>query len=299
MQAAIQRVADLRPVFCTSRAQGGMIDRQRLLRETFLARAELYAELGSTNDRAIQAAAEGGPLPLLVLAERQTAGRGRGSNRWWTGSGSLAFSLLLPPWTELLGGSIGAGEPGPRACGTSLPAELPRHVATGLVGLAAGLAVVEAVRDRLPDVELGIHWPNDVFAAGRKLAGILVEVLPGGRVVAGIGLNCNNSAADAPEEIRHLVATLRDLTGREHARCDVLIGVLQQFERLLSRLSADPAAVARAANASCLQRGRQLRVRIGPRQIEGRCLGIAPDGALRLQTPQGAEQRIYSGVVVS
>ena len=74
------------------------MDINRILRETFVVEAEHREELGSTNDRALERAKQGAThLPLLVIADRQTAGRGRGGNRWWTGPGSLAFSLLLHP----------------------------------------------------------------------------------------------------------------------------------------------------------------------------------------------------------
>ncbi len=274
-----------------------MIDLDRLLRETFVARAELHAELGSTNDRAQQAAAEGGPLPLLVLAERQTAGRGRGGNRWWTGRGSLAFSLLLPPLPDTMAGSPRwrGKRPGETKPSSQAPSQQP---ATSLVGLAAAVAVVEAAGGRLPDVPLGIHWPNDVFAAGRKLAGVLVEVLPGGHVVVGIGMNCNDSAADAPAELRDRIATLCDLAGREHPLGEVLIDVLAAFKRLLDTLLSDPAAVAGQADARCLQRDEWLRVESGSQVVEGRCLGIAPDGALELQTREG-RKTLYSGVVIA
>ena len=73
------------------------IDLERLLGESFLAAAEHHPKLDSTQDRAAAAAAAGSRGPLLIVADRQTAGRGRGSNRWWTGAGSLAFSLLFDP----------------------------------------------------------------------------------------------------------------------------------------------------------------------------------------------------------
>ena len=72
------------------------MDINRILRETFVVEVEQHAELASTNDRAAQRAKQGAKkLPLLVISDRQTAGRGRGGNRWWTGAGSLAFSLLF------------------------------------------------------------------------------------------------------------------------------------------------------------------------------------------------------------
>ena len=75
--------------FCSAGFAFMPLDIDRILRETFVARAEYHPSLGSTNDRAAERAAQdGGELPLLVAAERQTAGRGRAANRWWTGPGA-------------------------------------------------------------------------------------------------------------------------------------------------------------------------------------------------------------------
>ena len=105
------------------------LDIDRILRETFVARAEYHPSIGSTNDRAAECAAQGaGEMPLLVVADRQTAGRGRGANRWWTGPGALAFSLLVDGRTV---GADGGRSP--------------------LVALAAAVAVVDAVAPLLPE----------------------------------------------------------------------------------------------------------------------------------------------------
>lgn len=113
----------------------------------------------------------------------------------------------------------------------------------------------------------------------------------------GIGINCNNSAAEAPAELQGRVATLRDLTGRQDTPDDVLIEVLAALKRLLETLRCE-AAVARKAHARCLQRGQWLSVQCGARLVEGRCVGIAPDGTLLLESPEGPK-RLYSGMVVA
>jgi BirA family transcriptional regulator, biotin operon repressor / biotin---[acetyl-CoA-carboxylase] ligase len=249
-----------------------MLDTARILAETSVARVEYHATIGSTNDRAKRCA--GDPfckLPLLVAADRQTAGRGRGSNRWWAGTGSLTFTLALGS------GRVG-GHPG----------------RWGLASLAAGVAVVEALRTRMPGDELGIHWPNDVFAAGRKLAGILVEVLANRRAVIGIGVNTNNRLDDAPPEVRRRAVSLIELTGRDHDPTEVLIDLLRQFDRGLDGLATAPAEACARADALCLQRGRTLSVASGGRLVTGRCAGIGPAGALLLDTNQGRVE-IVSG----
>ena len=241
------------------------LDIDRILRETFVARVECHPSIGSTNDRAAECAAQpAGELPLLVLADRQTAGRGRGTNRWWTGPGALAFSLLMDGRTVAVGGNR-----------------------SPLVALAAAVAVVDAVAPLLPGHPLGIHWPNDVMVGPRKLAGILIEVLPDGRHVVGIGLNTNNTLADAPAELQSTAATLRDLGRRTYDQTAILIDLLQRLEREFVQLGCQPQGVAARADALCLQRGQMLRLQWGKRSVAGRCRGIAADGAIRLETPAG------------
>ncbi|MGQ9576315.1 MAG: biotin--[acetyl-CoA-carboxylase] ligase [Thermoguttaceae bacterium] len=250
------------------------LDTGLLLRETFVAQIEYHRTIGSTNDRARQrAAARSGLLPLLIAADEQTAGRGRGSNRWWTGPGSLACTLLLDPRVFRIPPSRGP-----------------------LVSLAAAVAVVETVGPLVFAHPVGLHWPNDVYAAGRKLAGILVEVLPQKYHAIGIGVNTNCTIGEAPEELRQTVVSIRDLTGTRHDQTALVRELLQRLEGLLQQLAADPPALAARAQRWCLQHGQILAVQQGRRTISGRCAGIASDGALILETPYG-QRKVYSGVV--
>ena len=247
------------------------VDLDQVLRETFLTSAEYHASLVSTNDWAIRSAAGGKvSLPRMVLADHQTGGRGRGGNRWWTGAGSLAFSLLL------------------RAESARAP----------LAGLAAGVAVTEVLAQLAPGRNIGLHWPNDVMAGEKKLSGILVEVLPDGLHVVGIGVNVNCAAVDAPAELQAKLATRRDLTGQPHDRTAVLIALLRRLEQLWALLATAPAEIAARADATCLQRGKTLTLQQGRATISGRCDGIAADGSLRLETAEGP-RAIYSSVVTT
>ncbi|MCR4414498.1 MAG: biotin--[acetyl-CoA-carboxylase] ligase [Thermoguttaceae bacterium] len=249
-------------------------DPGRLVRETFVRHVEHHAVIGSTNDRAREMAAEAADRrPRLIVADRQTAGRGRGTKRWWTGPGSLAFSLLV----DL----------------ESFGVERSRQ---SMVALAAGIAVVETLAPALEGIPLGLHWPNDVYAQGRKLAGILIESAARRLHVVGIGINTNNTLRDAPPELSDAAVTLLDLTAREHDHTEILVGFLTRFERLLSELAHAPKRVGRKANALCLQRGRFLTVAHGGRTASGVCEGIAPDGALLLKTDSGPK-RFHSGTL--
>ncbi|MHB1036883.1 MAG: biotin--[acetyl-CoA-carboxylase] ligase [Pirellulales bacterium] len=250
------------------------LDVDRIAAESFVAGVEHHRSLASTQDRARAAAAESLPLPRLIVADRQTAGRGRGANRWWTGPGSLAFSLLFDPARLGLAGC-----------------QSPQ------ISLAAGVAIVETVAPLVPACLVGLHWPNDVFTAGRKLAGVLVEVLPAGQHVLGIGLNLNNSLEDAPEELRETLTTLFELTGKRQDRTTILLALLARLESALSQLAAAPQRLGRRFDALCLQHGRTVTIQSGNCTTTGACAGIAPDGALLLDTPAG-RRAFYSGVLV-
>jgi BirA family transcriptional regulator, biotin operon repressor / biotin---[acetyl-CoA-carboxylase] ligase len=271
----------------------------RLLAETFVAQVEHRPVVNSTNELAKHYAA-GRPdrLPLLIVADRQTAGRGRGSNRWWTGAGALACSLVL----DLRGGKVRAGACRPGPSGPTWPGpdlssaqEVPVRSSSPLISLATGLAVVRTVAPLLPGEPVGIHWPNDVFAAERKLSGILVEVLPEGLCVIGIGLNTNNTIQDAPDDVRQKAATLRDLTGREHDPTEILVSLLGHLESLLGQLATSPETIAAETDRLCLQRGQTLTLPWGRRTVSGLCLGVASDGGLILDTPEG-KRTFYGGV---
>ena len=247
----------------------------RLIRETFLAQVEHHRTLSSTNDRAKDCAADGvGPLPLLIIADRQTAGRGRRENRWWTGEGALALSLLIE-----------AGQFG-----------LTRS-RSPMLALATALAVIETVRPLLPDHTIGLHWPNDVFVDGRKLAGILVEVPSDRLYIVGIGVNTNNALADAPTELRQSAATLFDLTGTPHDHADVLSTLLRHLHAELSLLESSCGQVSQRADALCLQRGSPLTIQTGKQSTTGTCVGIGPNGQLLLDTDRG-RQEFFSGVLI-
>ncbi len=240
-----------------------------------LARVEYHATLGSTQDRAHELARAGdaGELPLLIVAEEQTSGRGRGANRWWTGRGSLALSLLFDPadWDV-------SRNP------------LPER------SLAVGVAIVDTLAPWLAEQRVGLHWPNDVFVAGKKIAGVLIDVLPDGRHVVGIGLNVNNSLAEAPDDVRGAGGeSVR--VGRPHAGSHgVAVDAFGPTAIRRAGVGRRAEVFGQRFNALCLQSGQPLTVEAGSQRTTGICAGIAADGALLLDTPEGT-RRIYSGVL--
>lgn len=236
------------------------------------------AELASTNDEALRLLREGRtPLPFVVRCDRQTAGRGRRSNAWWSDAGSLTFTAGLDP--DALG----------------LPREREPAVA-----LAAAVAVIDAAEGFGPAGRLGIRWPNDVEADGRKLGGILAERIetPGGRRLAvGIGLNVSSDLAAAPEQVRRMAASLAGLAGPLEA--DALFeATCRHLARVLHRLAAGDAELGRRWAALDQLRGRPVRIDRGGRILAGEGRGIDEAGALRVRLPDGREEIVRGGCVL-
>jgi BirA family biotin operon repressor/biotin-[acetyl-CoA-carboxylase] ligase len=243
---------------------------------TFVQSVEYLPTHASTNDRALELArGETGLLPKLVLVDEQTAGRGRGANRWWSSPGALTFSLLIDSVAMRLE-----------------PAVWPR------VSLAAGLAVCDAIDGLLGSSIVGLKWPNDVLADRRKLCGILVEIPPGRKdlLVLGIGVNVNGRINTAPAELQSAITSMYDLADRELSRMQVLVTVLCELAEKLNWLAHDVATLHERWQKRCLLTGRTVEVEQADRVLTGICRGIDHDGALLLATPGGIE-RCLSGVV--
>jgi BirA family transcriptional regulator, biotin operon repressor / biotin---[acetyl-CoA-carboxylase] ligase len=249
----------------------------RVEAETFIRQFDRSAELPSTNDRAVELVREAVlETPLLVWSDRQTSGRGRGANRWWSAEGALTFSVVLSLESLVLPAS-----------------RWPK------ISLTAGVAVCRALSRRLPRADIGLKWPNDVFLGEQKVCGILTEVPgPGAtHVIIGIGVNVNNSLGAAPVEVRNRATSLYDLTLHRHDRTEILIGILQQLETCLNWLTLNDGELEQSWEEFCLLRGRWVRLRVGEREVEGQCGGVQSDGSLLLTTSEGLKA-FSSGIVL-
>ena len=243
---------------------------------------EFHRELPSTNDLALnRATLEELDTPLLVLTAFQTAGRGRGSNQWWSAPGSLTFSLVID--TERY---EPAGTWGPR------------------LSLTTALCVHDALREFVPLRNIRLKWPNDVYLGSRKVAGILLE-RPSARpdrLVVGIGININNSFSEAPEQIRTVATSLYDATRRHFVLRDVLRTILKHLSRRYQELAADELSLADEWRDHCMLRNRNVHVALGKRIVSGVCHSIDDQGALIIETgsnflnlQSGTVQRVESG----
>jgi BirA family biotin operon repressor/biotin-[acetyl-CoA-carboxylase] ligase len=249
-------------------------DWERVRREGLVDRVEHYSIIGSTQDRARQLAGDdAGEKTTLIVAQRQTAGRGQRARQWWTGEGALAFSLLLAPQM------------------------VPTGQASGLLALAMSLAKLDSLATICPPGSLGIHWPNDLFLSGKKVGGILAERLATGHAILGVGLNTNNSIANAPPDLRSTAVTIWDTIGHTVDHVPLVLLILGNLFANLRGLSNSPERIAQRANKFCGQRGRELRVRTADELLEGMCHGIDDEGALLLETKSGLV-RIASGSII-
>jgi BirA family biotin operon repressor/biotin-[acetyl-CoA-carboxylase] ligase len=171
-----------------------------------------------------------------------------------------------------------------------------RRQAMPQVSLAAATAIVDGISPLLGGHVVGLHWPNDVYVADRKLSGILVDVLGDGRHILGVGMNTNCSIAAAPADLQTSIATLHWLTGRVFDHVELLEALITRFGDMLDMLATTPDELGTRFNDLCLQHGTMLSVRNGGQVISGRCAGIATDGALLLDTDRG-RQAVYSGTL--
>ncbi|MCS7467006.1 biotin--[acetyl-CoA-carboxylase] ligase [Stieleria sp. ICT_E10.1] len=248
-------------------------DLDHLTKSTFVERVDFHREIDSTNRRAMELARNGSPAgPLLILAESQTAGRGRGTNHWWADSGALTLTLLLD---------------------TGLPQRrLPQ------ASLTVGLAVCEAIEGIVESSEMQLKWPNDVYCRQRKLSGILIE-LPTANpqlLAIGIGINVNNSLSRAPDELRTTAIALCDVAGHPFPLTDVLIAVLNRLQHRLECIGCRDDELRTMWRERCLLTNRTVQVDLGTRDVSGRCRGINDEGALVIETPAGLEP-CYAGTV--
>jgi BirA family biotin operon repressor/biotin-[acetyl-CoA-carboxylase] ligase len=227
---------------------------------------EFHPEIASTNDRARAALAEPGGAGLAVVADLQTAGRGRRGRSWISPAGAnLLFSVAWRPNVA------------------------PRLA--GLMGVAAALAVRDACASLVPDAGLAIRWPNDVVdAGGRKVAGLLVETaLERGELleaVVGIGINVNWLPAAMPAEIVGSATSLQALAGEPIDRVLLLDRVLDALDAEVHAVERGETPVARLRAADWLD-GRQVEVDTGTATLSGRAAGIADDGSLLLDAEAG------------
>jgi BirA family biotin operon repressor/biotin-[acetyl-CoA-carboxylase] ligase len=235
-----------------------------------------FFKAGSTSDIALELGHRGAPHGTVVIAEEQTAGRGRMRGRTWHSekASGIYVSVLLRPAMP--------------------PAEAA--MLTLVAGLA-GHAAVEQQTGVAPD----IRWPNDLLLNGRKFGGILTEMhaVPDRIefVVIGIGMNVNHE--QFPAELETLATSLRIETRRTQSRLELLVRLLLELERYYNRFMAGGAGpiVERFTKVSSYARAKRVQVETPTETFTGTTEGLDPNGLLRVRRDGGRVEAIISGSV--
>jgi BirA family biotin operon repressor/biotin-[acetyl-CoA-carboxylase] ligase len=243
----------------------------RLRRHVRPFRLHWFSRLRSTNDHAALLRKRGQLFaPAIVLTSKQIAGRGRNSNTWWSGDGSLTVTFVLPIDEQLS------------------PHQLP---------LIAGLAVRDAMAEISGEKEIQLKWPNDLLFHGKKLAGLLCERVHKADLI-GVGINVN-AEKTAPKGLRPRMTFLSEIARRQFDKNDVLIAIVKHLYPMVARRSEHPfAAILRRYDRHHALVGKRVKILQNANEgvISGVCGGLDSMGRLLL-THRGEMRRIIAGQV--
>lgn len=218
----------------------------------------------STNREARRWAAEGAPHGAVVIAARQTAGRGRRGRDWASAPGAgLWFTMVLRP---------------------AIP-----ESAYPLLPFAAALAAADACR-MTTGLDVGIKWPNDLVLHGRKLAGLLLE-REGDAVVMGIGINVRQRLTDFPEDLQDKACSLAMYGGNVTLEA-LAQALISQIEARIDHFDFLPEYIER-----CVTIGARVRVVAVDHTFEGTAQGLDAGGALLVADDDGEVRRVLAGDV--
>ena len=234
-----------------------------------------HERIGSTNGLAKKQALIGAPEGTLVLAEEQTAGRGRLDRRWLShGHKNLLFTILLRP--PLNADNI------------------------FILTMILGISTIDSVKE-MTGLDVFIKWPNDLYLNNRKLAGILTEfsVKDGlvEYVIIGLGLNVNWMPGEGDGLLYPATSILAE-AGISISRNELLVGILKRFEISYgSVLSGETEDLYSRWNRLSLIIGRDVEIISSDKILKGKAISIDRQGALILKNSQGKEVKILSGDV--
>jgi len=221
-------------------------------------------------------------MPCLAVADQQSAGTGRGTNRWFSPQGCLMFSMAIEhSMLSAQRNSLGFSK---------LPLQ---------VGLAVAHALEPLVRSQ-PKVK----WPNDVYVEDRKICGILIEsstVASLGYAIIGVGINCRVELGQAPDQVRQNAVSLHEVLAdrdQELASCEsVLQAFLQSWLQIRQWCDEQPDWIEANWHKWDWLVDRQIQVQQPTRLLFGKADGIGPDGSLNLIDSYANRHTILSGTV--
>ncbi len=251
-----------------------------LLRTQWLGRSlRVFREIDSTNTYALNLNDSQAAHGLTLLAENQTAGRGR-FKRQWSAPGGKALLMSV----VLRGAKFGAAGSG--------------------LTMAAAVGVHRFL-DRLFPGECEIRWPNDLLLRGKKVCGILTEAGPwpadNPGWVLGVGVNINQEPTDFLPEVRDTAISAAMASGRAFDRNELFAQAADVLETALDSIASGPEGgetIRKEWERSCVWMGRVIKVDTGAEIVEGTVIGAEPDGAIVLRLPSGVTRVLHSGTVL-
>ncbi len=249
--------------------------KQRLKGSLFGKHIYHFLRTDSTNRVAMELGSAGEPEGAVVLAEEQTAGRGRAGRSWHSERCTgIYVTLLLRPKIS--------------------PVEAP------LLTMMAGLSARAAIQAQTT-LTVDLKWPNDLMLDGRKLGGILTEMYAEPSqvrfVIVGIGINANQEKF--PADLAATATSLRAQTGRAQSRMELLVRLLREFENDYNRFLREGAAsvTQRFEAVSSYARGKRVSVSNGAENYSGVTAGLSPEGLLLVEREGGNIITVIAGDV--
>ena len=237
-----------------------------------------FPELKSTSIIAKEKAlhgAEGIGEGTLIIAERQSAGKGRLGREWFSPAGGIWLSIILYPQLS------------------------PSYISR--ITLMTAVAVVKAIKI-CTHIKSQIKWPNDILINEKKVCGILTEMSAEldiiNWVVVGIGINANIDLRDFPEDIQENTISLKETSGKEISRVKLAQTFLQEFEKYYEKLKRKEFPfILKEWRLYSHTLGKKIRVDIGERIITGEAMDISESGVLILKKEDGELIEIISGTI--
>lgn len=246
-----------------------------LLKTRWLGRKYVYAEeLASTNSLGYELAEKGEPMGTVIVADRQTAGRGRKGRSWESPEGGLWFSLLLRP--------------------AFTPQEAASLTTVTAVGICRGLMYY-------PGLGAEIKWPNDIFADGKKIGGILSEMKVDNNKLAYavIGIGINISAGELSADLRDTAVGMESILGdsvdRKELLCRLLLGLESAYDQYFS---GQKEMLFEEWKENSLVIGKAVTVKTVSGDVKGKPVGLTDDGFLLLDMGNGRGAKVISGDLI-
>jgi BirA family biotin operon repressor/biotin-[acetyl-CoA-carboxylase] ligase len=237
-------------------------------------KVHLYSETASTNSLAMEMASKGAPEGTALIAETQTAGRGRLGRKWISPKGNLYFSVVLRPNT-------------------------PTHKAP-LITLMGAVAVAAAIR-KTCGVQAVIKWPNDILVSGKKVSGLLTEMSAEPdrirHIALGIGVNVNMALDELPLDVRECATTLAAAAGKRIDRTVLLQQILRNLESRYQVLLTSEPDLLKEWEALNTTVGKKVAVRGLSETLVGLAQGINSEGRLVLRLDDGSVRQVAAGDV--